>query len=167
MKKGLFDIILDQIMKERDLEENTIQPPKDEQSDEEKTLEEQAKEEVKKREKKKLDELLNKAKKEKEEKLAQAKRKAKKIAAEQKKADAHKANVSALESPTKNIQWKCITSGNHLHGSVNDVAIFEIKRGASKKLFPHKVSYLGKRALFFRKPKICFYYVSGKAGYSI
>lgn len=94
-------------------------------------MEEQAKEEVKKREKKKLDELLNKAKKEKEEKLAQAKRKAKKIAAEQKKADAHKANVSALESPTKNIQWKCITSGNHLHGSVNDVAIFEIKRGAS------------------------------------
>lgn len=129
MRKGLFDIILDQIMKDRDAEESKA--PTSEVSEEEKTLEEQAKEAVKKREKKRLDELLKKKKEELEEKVQKVKRKVRQEVDDTAKKEAEKRVLSILESPTKNLSWKCISNGNHLQGSSKGKALFEIRRGVS------------------------------------
>lgn len=129
MKKGLFDIILEQIMKERDMPDLLKEKPSEAEG--EKTLEEQAKKAVKLRERLRLDDLLMKQKKEVEEKIAKEKRKTKRKAKDEAKRKYEEQVISMLESPTKNLSWKCISGGSHLQGIASKNALFEIKRGIS------------------------------------
>lgn len=131
MKKGLFDIILDQIIRERDEPPKASKTPPSDENEEAKTLEEKAKEAVKKREKNKLDELLKKKKEELEDRAQKVKRKVRKEIDDAAKKEAEQRALSLLESPTKNLSWKCVTNGNYLQGSSKGKALFEIKRGVS------------------------------------
>jgi len=129
MKKGLFDMLLDQIMKERDREESSI-PSKDD-PEKDLSMEEEAKRQVKLREKKKLDELLNKKKKEVEEKVQKLKRVERESIREQERKEAARKLIQFLETPTDRLTWKCVSGSNNLQGSSNDSVLFEIRRGIS------------------------------------
>ncbi len=138
MKKSFFDILLDQVLRDRDAEE--AKPPQPPTEDEEaKTLEEKAKKEAEKRERKKIAELLKKEEEVKQQTLQKFKRVVRQEVEQIKKEKQDAKRLAILESPTKHFLWKCVNSkGDKLHGIMEDAPVFEIQRG----LFTYKLTPL-------------------------